>query len=428
MPRSNRILVFAGSGIGGTEKCASIFAENLALRGHAVGYVSHAGPRAESLGRSGVRILPPSGQPEAIAAMIRDFRAEIVHQHVPGYPCSNPIYAALDLLGDLNIKLIETNVFGRLEDSVGQNRVDFRMFVSSASATQSFRRASLKLNEKSIGKHIVVSNPVPEKLTQAAGSEREAVRRELGVTEEELLFFRIGQPGKKWTNWEFEAFRLIKKQIPQARLILMEPPSGLWSQIEPEAGRLGVILRKTTSDLAWLEALNRSADIAIHASAWGESFGYTIAEAMMAGRPLITRSTPWGDNAQVELVANGQTGFVCLTTGEMARRGIELAKDAELRQRMGSAGRRRIQGLAGVDIETDVLEAVMEFVMTGVRSDLISERQKELIRFSRSFVKKEYCFSEPLSRHLLEKVKGMIYLLYKSVRGNLRNLKGRIKI
>jgi hypothetical protein len=148
---------------------------------------------------------------------------------------------------------------------------------------------------------------------------------------------------------------------------------------------------------------------------------------MMAGRPTITRSTPWGDNAQVELVANGETGYVCLTTGEMARRGIELARDASLQRSMGSAGRRRIQDLAGVETETDVLEAVMEFVMTGVRSDLIMGRQQELLQFSRCFDKKEHGFSERLTQYPLEKSKGLLYLLYKSVRGNVRNYKGRIK-
>jgi glycosyltransferase involved in cell wall biosynthesis len=415
-----RVLIFAGSGIGGTEKCATLFAENLVRRGHQVGYVSLPGPRAERLERNGVEILLPSDEPKEIAEMIRNFQAEIVHQHVPGYPCGNPIYAALNLLADPKIKLIETNVFGRLEDPIGMERVDFRMFISFASAVQAFRRASKQISLESIGNQMVVGYPVPVTTAQENESEREAFRRELGVCEDEVLFYRIGQAGHKWTLWEFDAFQRIKKKIPKARLLLMQPPANLWEKIEPEASRLGVILRKTTSDFAWLEKLNLYADIAIHASAWGESFGYTIAEAMMTGRPLITRSTPWGDNAQVELVANGKTGFVCLTTGEMARRGIDLARDMELRRSMGWAGRSRIQQLANQEAETDALEAVMDYVMTGEHSSLISDRHQELIRFSRTFTQNEYGFSERLTEHPFEKGNGLLFLLYKNLRGKIR--------
>ena len=275
-----RILIFAGSGIGGTEKCATLFAQTLAYRGHAVGYVSLPGPRAESLERSGVTIFTPSDHPEVLAGIIRKFRAEIVHQHVPGYPCRNPIYAALELLRGRRIRLIETNVFGRLEDREGHERVDFRMFVSSASAAQAFRRASKKLTMSSIGNQMVVANPVRETTPRGPDHSSESFRRGLGVGKDEVLFYRIGQPGCKWTQWELEAFRLIKKTVPESRLLLMEPPKNLWKRIEPEASRLGVIFRKATSDFSWLEELNRSADIAIHASAWGDP-GWCILRSLL---------------------------------------------------------------------------------------------------------------------------------------------------
>ena len=428
MSRSNRILVFAGSCIGGTEKCASLFAIELSRRGHQVGYVSKTGPRILDLEKEGVKIIEPTENPEDIAQMIQSFLPDMIHQHVSGYQHVNPIYKALRLIKERKPKLIETNVFGRFEDQEGLNVVDYRMFVSAPSAVQAFSRSGRRLTENSLGNNIMVYNPVAPFSRILTIDEIRIFRGDLGVKEDEILFYRIGQSGHKWTDWEFNAFKVIKNEVPNARLLLMEPPQKLWLQFEPVADSLGIILRRSTSDFTWLEKLNQSADIAIHASAWGESFGYTIAEAMMAGRPVITRSTPWGDNAQVELVNNGENGFVCLTTGEMARRGIELATDAPLRRSMGAAGRSRIQELAGMETETAALEAVMEFVMTGERSDLIRERQQELIRFSRSFVKKEYGFSERLTRHQLEKAKGMIYLLYKLARGYLRNIKGRLKI
>lgn len=422
MSRECRILIFAGSGIGGTEKCASLFARELSRRGHQVGYVSKSGPRVVGLEEEGVKIIEPSDDPENIAKIIRSFRPDVIHQHVSGYQNVNPIYKALWLIKDRKPKLIETNVFGRFEDREGLIMVDYRMFVSAASAVQAYLRSGIRLTENSLGNNIMVYNPVAPFSRILTIDEIKTFRRDLGVKEEEILFYRVGQSGHKWTDWEFDAFKVIKNQVSNARLLLIEPPQKLWLQIEPVADSLGIILRRSTSDFTWLEKLNQSADIAIHASAWGESFGYTIAEAMMAGRPVITRSTPWGDNAQAELVNNGNTGFICLTTGEMARQGIELAKDAALRRSMGGAGRIRIQKLAGVETETEALEAVMEQVMTGERSDLIRERQQELVHFSRSFVKKEYGFSEQLTDHPWEKVRGLIFLFYKKLRGKFRTL------
>lgn len=78
MNQNRRIIIFAGSGIGGTEKCATLFAANLKRRGHSVGYVSLPGPRAEELKREGVKVITPSDDPRAIARFISDFRVEIV--------------------------------------------------------------------------------------------------------------------------------------------------------------------------------------------------------------------------------------------------------------------------------------------------------------------------------------------------------------
>ena len=301
MLKKYNIIIFAGDGIGGTEKCASLFARELFKRGHHVCYVSHRGPRVILMEIEGIKIFNPSENPREIANMISRFSANIVYQHVSGYQHENPLYKALRLIDNPNIKLIETNVFGRFEDKEGLKMVDYRMFVSGASAVQAFARLGRKLNQKAVENNIMVYNPVEKHNQIIKPIDKIKFRRELGVSEEEVLFCRIGRPSSKWTAWEFDAFKMIKRQIPKTRLLLMEPSKELWRKIEPVADSMGIILVKATSDFTWLEMLNQSADIAIHASAWGESFGYTIAEAMMAGKPVITRSTPWGDNAQVEL-------------------------------------------------------------------------------------------------------------------------------
>ena len=425
MLKNTKILIFAGDGIGGTEKCASLFARELTRRGYQVGYVSNHGPRVMLMEEEGVKIIQPSDNPEEIAIMISRFGANIVHQHVSGYQLKNPIYKALRLINDPSIKLIETNIFGRFEDPVGLELVDYRMFVSAASAVQAFRRVGKKLSVASLGNNIMVYNPVPAFASTVNPDEMSAIRGELGVRQDEILFYRIGQPGHKWTEWEFEAFKLIKKQVPKSRLLLMEPPPELWSKIEPAVDSLGIILMKASSDFTWLEKLNHSADISIHASAWGESFGYTIAEAMLAGRPVISRSTPWGDNAQVELIENGKTGFICSSVHEMARRGIDLARSQQLRESLGKLGKARIQSLAGLEQETDVLESVIESVMTKSKNQLLLDREQSLYKFASSFVRREFTFSEPLTTNLWNAASTILFMLYKLTRSWVKNLRGR---
>jgi len=425
MLKNTRILIFAGDGIGGTEKCASLFARELTRRGYLVGYVSNHGPRVMLMEKEGVKIIQPTDDPEEIAIMISRFGANIIHQHVSGYQLNNQIYKALRLINDPRIKLIETNIFGRFEDPEGLELVDYRMFVSGASAVQAFRRVGRKLSLASLGNNIMVYNPMPAFASIINADEISVFRRDLGVREDEILFYRIGQPGHKWTEWEFKAFKLIRKQIPKSRLLLMEPPPELWAKIEPVADSLGIILMKASSDFTWMEKLNQSADISIHASAWGESFGYTIAEAMLAGSPVITRSTPWGDNAQVELIENGKTGFICCSVLEMAKRGIDLACSQNLRENLGEAGKARIQSLASLEQETDVLESVIESVMTNSKNQLLLDREESLYKFATSFVRREFTFSEPLTTNLWNSAAALLYMGYKSARSWIRNLKGR---
>ena len=93
------------------------------------------------------------------------------------------------------------------------------MFVSSASAVQAFKRAGLSINLESTFNSTVLYNPVVDPSHILSAEERVEFRRNLGVKQNEILFMRIGQPGKKWKLWEFEAFKSIKNQVPAARLI-----------------------------------------------------------------------------------------------------------------------------------------------------------------------------------------------------------------
>ena len=85
------------------------------------------------------------------------------------------------------------------------------------------------------------------------------------------------------------------------------------------------------------EGLYAAADVVCQVSRWEEAFGWVIAEAMAAGRPLVATRV----GGIPELVADGESGFLVAPRAptEIAARLIELLEDSALRARLGAAGR-----------------------------------------------------------------------------------------
>jgi hypothetical protein len=407
-----KVLVIAGNTIGGTEKAAALFACGLARKGFEVEMFSDPdGPRSAELTAAGVIIRPPRD----LAKDLQESDPDVIHQHVSGYWKDNPLYAILAGIEGKKPKLIETNVFGRLDDPIGDQFVERRMFVSAASGCQAFLRAGRKLGANETQQNLVLYNPLASP-NRISAEQRLQLRSQLGIREEELLAIRVGQPGHKWTDWEFRALQRVRRQGTKVKLLAMEPSAPLWQAVEQGKYGDGILLKPATSDFGFIEQLYQASDLMIHASSWGESFGYTLAEGMMGGMPVITRSTPWGDNAQVELVENGVTGFVCASVPEMARRLEQLANDPDLRQTMAKEGRARIENLCLAQTEVDVLADVIQELMTGQTTPRLESRRRVLLEFMEEFRKREFAFSEPFWQHPIDRAAAGLYMRYRCLR------------
>jgi glycosyltransferase involved in cell wall biosynthesis len=93
------------------------------------------------------------------------------------------------------------------------------------------------------------------------------------------------------------------------------------------------------SDLgAWLQR----ADVVVLPSLW-EGFGVILAEAMACGRPVVSFNV----GGAAEIVVDGQTGYLTEPADvfALAESLAHLRDDADLRARMGSAGRERARKL-----------------------------------------------------------------------------------
>jgi glycosyltransferase involved in cell wall biosynthesis len=362
-----KIAVFLNElGLGGTEKAACRWAWGLKERGHRVVVLAlHDGPRRAELEqhRVDVRLLKASAA--GIADSLREVSVEAIHAHVPGHPHEGDMLgAALELLPK-KIPVVQTNIFGQLYNPKEDAWTGFRLFVSWTSCVQAARRAFRPLDEHFFRRASVAVYPV-DALDQPTGQEIRAFRRELGVSDTEHLFGRLSRPEpNKWTPLLLDAFQTALRRNDAIKLLLREPPQRVAERIRalPRADRF--VILPATGDAAELRRTMAALDIVLHTSSIGESFGYGIAEPMNLGRPVISHSVPWQDQAQIELVRHGECGFIASTPATMADAILKLAGDGVLRERMGEAARWHIRAVADPATSITRIERALALAVRG---------------------------------------------------------------
>ena len=368
------ILVFANAlGLGGTEKAACRWAWGLKERGHAVLVLTLAdGPRRAELEQHHVPIRVTGISADKIAAVLRETRPDVIHAHAPGHLHDGDVLGeALKLLA--KIPVVQTNIFGHLYNPPEDAWTDFRLFISWTSCVQAARRVFRRLDGKFFQRASVAVYPL-DPLEPSPAETVRAFRKRLGVEEEEVLFGRLGRPDLgKWSNLALDAFQIALRRNRKIKLLLREPPPEIAAQLRASVGRrccaadtgqsgssaLPYIILPATSDAEELRLTLSALDVVLHTARNGESFGYGIAEPMNLGKPVITHSVPWQDQAQLELVRHGECGFVTSTPSAMADVILKLANDTALRDRMGLAAQKHIRALADSSTSISRLELVL---------------------------------------------------------------------
>jgi glycosyltransferase involved in cell wall biosynthesis len=278
------------------------------------------------------------------------------------------------------IPVVQTNVFGRLNNPAEDAWTDFRLFVSWTSCVQAARRSFRKLDEHFFRRNSVAVNPLePDDGPPAAAVA--GFRRQHGLRPEEVVFGHLGRPDPiRWDRRPIEAFRRALRRQPGIRLLLREPPPELAATLRqgPDADRF--LILPVTTDAPELRLTTAAMDVVLHYSKVGESFGYGIAEPMNLGKPAIVNSTPWEAQAQIELARPGECGLVASTVGTMADAIVTLAADPGGRQAMGRQARQHIRALTDPEtsvsrLETLLRAAVHERTNPLAAGDLVKARE-----------------------------------------------------
>jgi trehalose synthase len=135
-----------------------------------------------------------------------------------------------------------------------------------------------------------------------------------------------------------EAYRLVKKEIPDVQLILL---GSVAATDDPEGVEIFTKIKEVTKSDPDIILISEHNNILVNAVQTGsdvvlqkslrEGFGLTATEAMWKGTPVIA-----GDVGGLRIqIVDGESGYLVQTPAEAAERTVHLLEHPELRKRMG---------------------------------------------------------------------------------------------
>jgi polysaccharide biosynthesis protein PelF len=161
------------------------------------------------------------------------------------------------------------------------------------------------------------------------------------------------------------AFALVHRELPEARLrIFGSPPQGrepYLARCQELAVELGLEHEVAFEGrVAQIRDAYAAGQVVVLCSI-SEGFPYTLIEAMTCGRPCV--ATDVGGVTE----AAGDTGLVVppRDPAELARACLTLLRDADLRQRLGSAARLRALEFFTVDRAISAFDEIYSFIGSG---------------------------------------------------------------
>jgi glycosyltransferase involved in cell wall biosynthesis len=318
--------------------------------------ITERGQRADQLEAAGIRVLGPpwpinqharARNPAALALaanrlfwLLRRWRPQIVHFYLPGpYLIGAPLAIAAGApirtmsrrsLSNYRqrrplIAQFEPNLHRHMDVVIGNSRA-----VVEELATEGIPRDKIRL----IYNGIETSIAVPK---------RSEARRTLGIEQAALVGVSVANLiSYKGHKDLIEGLARVAGSLPTGwRLLCAGRDQGLQAKLEAMARAGGIQANvQFMGERDDVPTLLSAADFGI-SSSWEEGFSNAILEAMSAGLPMIV--TDVGGNP--EAVLNERTGLV-VPSRDPAALGeavLRLAREPELRGRLGSAGLLRVK-------------------------------------------------------------------------------------
>ena len=329
-------------GMGGTAKAAVTYAlhhDRAGVRPRAIA-ITEPGVRAAELEARDIEVMCAHDDPRRLAQQLRG--VDVVHVHRFGLP-ERLLPAACRAAGVE--ALVETNVFGARDTSPDEAQFSAHLLISQMCSMRYRERAGESL-EDFHRRHRTLYYPVDIEALRASAVSRVEAHAALGLDPERPTVVRVGrEDDRKWGDILVAMVPYLLDLVPDVQIVLV----GTTKHRRQQLNRLSVLDRVhcpvPSSEPRRLAAFYCAADVFASASSIGESFGLAIAEAMALGIPVVTNSTPWVDNAQVEVVDNGVNGWVANHPRAFAEAVADLLGDETRRLAFGAAAADKVDAL-----------------------------------------------------------------------------------
>lgn len=187
------------------------------------------------------------------------------------------------------------------------------------------------------------------------------------------VFFHPARMGLgKGCHTSVKALRLIKKEIPDAMLVLAGTKRIIdWGKQQQKdiAYILNLIKSFNLKNDVLVEVFTREevaelyqiADFTIYPSFTPEPFGLTMLESMICEKPIIVTDA----GGMPEVIKNDVNGFVIRIKDyeALAERAVQLFNDGKLRERLGKTGKKMVNDLYSVAKMTDRVLSLYEKII-----------------------------------------------------------------
>jgi glycosyltransferase involved in cell wall biosynthesis len=364
-PERIRVKLITGElGLGGTGKGVVSFASRLDRSRFDASVVSvvRGGPRVAELEAAGIPVKIGFDDSVTLARELEGI--DVVHIFRHGI--TEPLVPAACVIAGVPV-LIETNIFGARDRSADEGRFDCHLMVSMMCLMRYRRRGG---GPGFAERHRVLYFPPEAERLRAAAPSRHDACRALGLDPSRPVVARLGRASDiKWRDLLVDMVPELLSLVPGVQVVFV----GATKAKRARLAALGVLDRVSLLEPVEgdgpLATLYSACDVVVNASMIGESQGLVIAEAMALGIPVVTCSTPWADNAQVEFVRNGETGWVANHPREFAEAVADLLGDDDRRRAFGEAGRELVDRVLDPDLLTRQLEQLYVHHLRGGEVD-----------------------------------------------------------
>ena len=356
------VLAVNGLGLGGTEKGVQTNALAFDRDRFDVSVVAvrEDGLRREILEAAGIRVDCAGGDEGRLTEILRG--ADVVHVTRAGV--AEPLVPAAVRAAGVEV-MVESSVFGAVDASADEADFACHLFPSKMCALRYRERLGLGGPEFH-DRHRVSHWPVDiARLRELAPEPAEAKRR-LGLDPERPVAGRIGRANdRKWRTLIVDMIPPLLRLAPETQVALVGPTPAKLRRLD----RLGVLedvrIFPPSAEEEVLATMYAACDVFFTAAEIGESHSFAIEEAMCLGVPVVTCSTPWVDNAQIEQVDEGVTGHIADHPRPFAEAVASLVQDDGERARFGSSAAAKSDRLFDAPLLTRQLERLYEALLRG---------------------------------------------------------------